>query len=110
MQVDSKPEELDDARSPHHPAEDRAEALKKETDAASKDRLTTLQSELANLEQQSAGLTQKWQAEKDKIHAEAKIKEELDAARSNSIRPSARATSRKRASLATARSPARKEA
>src|SRR3546814_5203028 len=56
-------------------------ALGKESDAASKDRLATLQSELANLEQQSAELTQKWQAEKDKIHAEAKIKEELDAAR-----------------------------
>ena len=40
----------------------------------------TLRAELANLEQQSAEVTQKWQAEKDKIHAEAKIKEELDAA------------------------------
>src|SRR3546814_2542084 len=57
-------------------------ALGKESDAVSQDRLATRQAELANLEQQSAELTQKWQAEKDKIHAEAKIKEQLDAARS----------------------------
>src|SRR3546814_6999072 len=55
--------------------------LGKESDDASKERLANLQAELANLEQQSAELTQKWQAEKDKIHAEAKIKEALAAAR-----------------------------
>src|SRR3546814_16037498 len=57
-------------------------ALGKESDAVSQDRLATRQAELANLEQQSAELTQKGQAEQDKIHAEAKIKEQLDAARS----------------------------
>src|SRR5881275_1444905 len=57
------------------------EALKKEQDKASKDRLGKLEEELANLEQQSAELTQRWQAEKDKISAEAKIKEQLDGAR-----------------------------
>src|SRR4029079_5579203 len=57
------------------------EALKKEQDSASKDRLSKLEEELANLEQQSSELTQRWQAEKDKISAEAKIKEQLDAAR-----------------------------
>ncbi len=82
MEVESKPEEIEtlDRRIIQMKIEE--SALGKESDAASKDRLATLQSELANLEQQSAGLTQRWQAEKDKIHAEAKIKEELDAARS----------------------------
>ncbi|MEO5808521.1 MAG: AAA family ATPase, partial [Sphingomicrobium sp.] len=56
-------------------------ALKKETDAASKDRLVTLEGELANLEQQSSELTTRWQAEKDKIGAEAELKAQLDAAR-----------------------------
>ncbi|MBR2814194.1 MAG: AAA family ATPase, partial [Reyranella sp.] len=82
MEVESKPEEIEtlDRRIIQMKIEE--SALGKESDAASKDRLANLQAELANLEQQSAGLTQKWQAEKDKIHAEAKIKEELDAARS----------------------------
>ena len=82
MEVESKPEEIEslDRRIIQMKIEEAA--LGKETDAASKDRLAALQAELANLEQQSAELTQKWQAEKDKIHAEAKIKEELDAARS----------------------------
>ena len=81
MEVESKPEAIEtlDRRIIQMKIEE--SALGKESDAASKDRLATLQSELANLEQQSAELTQKWQAEKDKIHAEAKIKEELDAAR-----------------------------
>ena len=56
-------------------------ALAKEVDAASKDRLTTLREELANLEQQSSELTTRWQNERDKIAAEGKIKEALDAAR-----------------------------
>ena len=82
MEVESKPEEIEtlDRRIIQMKIEE--SALSKETDAASKDRLATLRAELANLEQQSAEVTQKWQAEKDKIHAEAKIKEELDAARS----------------------------
>jgi ATP-dependent Clp protease ATP-binding subunit ClpB len=82
MEVESKPEEIEtlDRRIIQMKIEEAA--LSKESDAASKDRLTTLQADLANLEQQSAGLTQRWKAEKDKIHAEAKIKEELDAARS----------------------------
>ncbi len=82
MEVESKPEEIEtlDRRIIQMKIEE--SALSKESDAASKDRLAALRADLANLEQQSAGLTQKWQAEKDKIHAEAKIKEELDAARS----------------------------
>ncbi len=82
MEVESKPEAIEtlDRRIIQMKIEE--SALSKETDAASKDRLAALRAELANQEQQSAGLTQKWKAEKDKIHAEAKIKEELDAARS----------------------------
>jgi ATP-dependent Clp protease ATP-binding subunit ClpB len=81
MEVESKPEEIEilDRRIIQLKIE--REALKRETDAASRDRLTTLEGELANLEQQSAELTTRWQGEKDKINAEAKIKEQLDAAR-----------------------------
>ncbi|MDF0753059.1 hypothetical protein NLU14_22790, partial [Marinobacter sp. 71-i] len=45
------------------------------------DRLANLEAELANLEQQSAGLTSRWQAEKDKIAGESKLKEQLEAAK-----------------------------
>ena len=81
MEVESKPEEIEilDRRIIQLKIE--REALKRETDAASRDRLATLEGELANLEQQSAGLTQRWQAEKDKIAAEGRLKEQLDAAR-----------------------------
>jgi len=82
MEVESKPEEIENLDRRIIQMKIEESALGKESDAASKDRLATLQSELANLEQQSAEITQKWHAEKDKIHAEAKIKEELDAARS----------------------------
>jgi len=81
MEVESKPEEIEtlDRRIIQLKIEE--QALGKETDTASKDRLATLRSELANLEQQSAELTTRWQNERDKIHAEAKIKEALDGAR-----------------------------
>ena len=57
------------------------EALKKETDAASKDRLKKLAGELADLQEKSDALTARWKAEKDKLGQAAKLKEELDAAR-----------------------------
>jgi ATP-dependent Clp protease ATP-binding subunit ClpB len=81
MEVESKPEAIEtlDRRIIQLKIEE--QALTKESDQASKDRLATLRVELANLEQQSAELTTRWQNEKDKIHAEAKIKEQLDAAR-----------------------------
>ncbi len=81
MEVESKPEEIETLDRRIIQLKIEREALKKETDAASVDRLKTLEGELANLEQQSAELTQRWQAEKDKIGAEAKLKEQLDAAR-----------------------------
>ncbi|MEZ5736493.1 MAG: ATP-dependent chaperone ClpB [Novosphingobium sp.] len=81
MEVESKPEEIEalDRRIIQLKIEE--SALAKESDDASKDRLATLRDELANLEQQSAELTTRWQNERDKIASEGKIKEELDAAR-----------------------------
>jgi len=81
MEVESKPEEIEalDRRIIQMKIE--REALKKESDAASRDRLATLEGELAALEEQSVALTTRWQAEKDKIAGEARIKEQLDAAK-----------------------------
>ncbi|WP_295497637.1 ATP-dependent chaperone ClpB [Sphingorhabdus sp. EL138] len=81
MEVESKPEEIETLDRRIIQLKIEREALSKESDAASKDRLANLEGELANLEQQSLELTQRWQAEKDKISAEAKIKELLDGAR-----------------------------
>jgi ATP-dependent Clp protease ATP-binding subunit ClpB len=81
MEVESKPEEIENLDRRIIQLKIEREALKKESDAASKERLATLEQELANLEQQSAELTQRWQAEKEKIAGEAKVKEQLDQAR-----------------------------
>ncbi len=81
MEVDSKPEELDALDREILQKQIEAEALKKETDAASKDRLATLEKELADLQQRSAGMTAKWQAERDRLSESTKIKEELERAR-----------------------------
>ena len=81
MEVESKPEEIETLDRRILRLKIEREGLKRETDAASVDRLETLEGELANLEQQSAELTARWQAEKDKIAGEAKLKEQLDAAR-----------------------------
>jgi len=81
MEVESKPEEIENLDRRIIQLKIEREALKKEPDAASQERLKNLEAELANLEQQSAELTQRWQAEKDKIAGEAKIKERLDQAR-----------------------------
>jgi ATP-dependent Clp protease ATP-binding subunit ClpB len=81
MEVESKPEEIENLDRRIMQLQIEREALKKESDNASKDRLAALEAELANLEQQSVELTQKWQAEKEKISAETHIKEALDSAR-----------------------------
>ncbi|MFN3796010.1 MAG: AAA family ATPase, partial [Sphingobium yanoikuyae] len=81
MEVESKPEEIENLDRRIMQLQIEREALKKESDQASKDRLANLETDLANLEQQSAELTTRWQAEKDKIASEAKLKEQLDAAR-----------------------------
>ncbi|MGB6326466.1 MAG: ATP-dependent chaperone ClpB [Methylocella sp.] len=81
MQVDSKPEELDELDRRVIQLKIEQEALKKETDSASKERLEKLSGELAGLEEKSASLTARWHAEKDKLGSEQKLKEQLEAAR-----------------------------
>ncbi|HXH54070.1 MAG TPA: ATP-dependent chaperone ClpB [Sphingomicrobium sp.] len=81
MEVESKPEEIENLDRRIIQLKIEREALKKENDAASRDRLGKLEEELANLEQQSSELTQRWQDEKEKIAAEARLKEQIDAAR-----------------------------
>ena len=82
MQIDSKPEALDELDRKIIQLKIEREALLKETDQASKDRLEKLQKDLANLEEDSATLSSKWNAEKDKLSSAQKLKEELDEARS----------------------------
>ncbi|MDP3341839.1 ATP-dependent chaperone ClpB [Frigidibacter sp.] len=81
MEVDSKPEELDALDRQILQLQIEAEALKKEDDAASKDRLEVLEKELADLLERSAEMTAKWQAERDKMEASRTLKEQLDKAR-----------------------------
>ncbi|HEY6916233.1 MAG TPA: AAA family ATPase, partial [Allosphingosinicella sp.] len=81
MEVESKPEEIENLDRRIIQLKIEREALKKETDKASLDRLAALEGDLAEFEQQSSELTARWKAEKDKIQAEAKLKEQLDAAR-----------------------------
>jgi ATP-dependent Clp protease ATP-binding subunit ClpB len=81
MEVESKPEEIETLDRRILRLKIEREGLRRETDAASRDRFESLEEELANLEQQSAELTQRWQAEKDKIAGEARLKEQLDGAR-----------------------------
>jgi ATP-dependent Clp protease ATP-binding subunit ClpB len=81
MEVESKPEEIENLDRRIMQLKIETLALAKETDAASKERLANIRTELANLEEQSASLTTRWQGEKDKIAGEAKLKEQLDVAR-----------------------------
>ncbi len=81
MQVDSKPEELDELDRRLIQLKIEREALKKENDQASKDRLSRLQKEIADLEERSASLAGRWKEEKEKLASTQKVKEELDAAR-----------------------------
>ena len=81
MQVDSKPEALDELDRRIMQLKIEREALKKENDRASKDRLATLEHDLGELEERSATLTAKWQEEKKSVAAVQSLKERLDAAR-----------------------------
>ena len=81
MQVDSKPEELDELDRRIIQLKIEQEALKKETDAASRDRLAKLVAELSELQEKSDALTTRWRAEKDKLGAAQKLKEDLENAR-----------------------------
>lgn len=81
MEVDSKPEEIDELDRRIIQLKIEREALKKENDTASKDRLVALEEELTELKSRSADLTSVWQAEKEKLAGTQKIKEQLDGAR-----------------------------
>jgi len=81
MQVDSKPEALDELDRRIMQLKIEREALKKETDAGSRDRLTKLEVELAELEGEATQLTARWRAEKEGLAQSTRIKERLDQAR-----------------------------
>src|SRR5579871_1142857 len=78
MQVDSKPEELDSIDREVVRLKIEQEALKKEHDPGSKERLKRLEKELAQLEQQSAELTNRWKAEQENLKGAQNLKAELD--------------------------------
>ena len=80
MQVDSKPEELDELDRRLIQLKIEREALKKEEDPASKDRLARLEKEIAELEEKSNALTADWQAEKSRVTETKELKEKLDRA------------------------------
>jgi len=81
MEVDSKPEEIDELDRRLIQLKIEREALKKESDPASKERLKKLLDEVSELEAQSAELTKQWQGEKEKLNEAQKLKEKLDHAR-----------------------------
>ena len=81
MEVDSKPEELDALDRQILQMQIEAEALKKEDDAASRDRLEKLEKELSDLQDRSNEMTAQWQSERDKLAGARDIKEQLDRAR-----------------------------
>jgi ATP-dependent Clp protease ATP-binding subunit ClpB len=82
MEVDSKPEELDELDRRLMQLKIEREALRKEPDAASRERLGRLEKELAEIEEKSNAMTAAWSAEKGQVTATQKLKEELDRARS----------------------------
>ncbi|OSQ38276.1 ATP-dependent chaperone ClpB [Thalassospira mesophila] len=81
MELDSKPEEIDELDRRIIQLKIEREALKKEEDPASKDRLGRLEKELSDLEDKSAELTAKWESQKNELAATTHIKEQLDQAR-----------------------------
>jgi ATP-dependent Clp protease ATP-binding subunit ClpB len=83
MQVDSKPEELDELDRKVMQLKIEREALRKEDDSASRDRLGKLELELANLEDRSNALAAAWKSEKERLVDRQKLKEQLDQARSD---------------------------
>ena len=83
MQVDSKPEELDELDRRIVQLRIEREALKKETDRASRDRLDKLEGELADLEERSREFTAQWKAEKEKLGAAQKLKEDIEKTRND---------------------------
>ena len=83
MQIDSKPEELDNLDREIVRLKIEQEALKKEKDSASKDRLKRLEKDLAQLQERADALTAKWKSEKDKLTSAAQLQEQLDRAKND---------------------------
>ena len=83
MEVDSKPEELDELDRRLMQLKIEREALKRETDSASRDRLEKLERELAEIEEKSNAMSAAWKAETEKVAGTQKLKERLDQARSD---------------------------
>jgi ATP-dependent Clp protease ATP-binding subunit ClpB len=83
MQIDSKPEELDNLDREIVRLKIEQEALKKERDAASKDRLKRLEKDLATLQEKADALTAKWKSEKDKLSSAAELQKQLDKAKND---------------------------
>ena len=83
MQIDSKPEELDNLDREIVRMKIEQEALKKESDAASKDRLKRLEKDIAGLQEQADALTAKWKSEKDKLSSAAEYQKQLDTAKND---------------------------
>ncbi len=83
MQIDSKPEELDNLDREIVRLKIEQEALKKEKDAASKDRLKRLEKDLAGLQEKADALTAKWKSEKDKLSSTADTQKQLDKAKND---------------------------
>ncbi|MEO5754397.1 MAG: ATP-dependent chaperone ClpB [Chthoniobacterales bacterium] len=81
IELDSMPTEIDVIEREIMQLEMERQALKKEKDAASKERLTKLEKDLASLKEKSGGMKAEWQKEKAEIDAQAKVKEELETAR-----------------------------
>jgi ATP-dependent Clp protease ATP-binding subunit ClpB len=81
MEIDSMPAELDEVRRRVMQLEIEREALRKETDKASVERLGRLEKELANLKEEEARLRAQWQQEKDEISGSSNLKEQLEQAR-----------------------------
>lgn len=81
MEVESKPEEIDEIDRKIVQLKIEQAALRRETDDGAKDRLTKLETELANLEEKSANLTFKWRAEKENLETAQKIKERIEQSR-----------------------------
>jgi ATP-dependent Clp protease ATP-binding subunit ClpB len=83
MQIDSKPEELDNLDREIVRMKIEQEALKKEKDSASKDRLKRLEKDLASLQDKADALTAKWKSEKDKLSSAADLQNQLDKAKND---------------------------
>jgi ATP-dependent Clp protease ATP-binding subunit ClpB len=106
MQVDSKPEELDSLDREIVRLKIEQEALKKESDPGSKDRLKNLEAELKALEKQSADLTSRWKSEKEKLSDAQKLKTELDQLRAELAQAQRRGEYQRAGELAYGRIPA----